>query len=336
MGVHEDSRKFTGFVTEDGFYECLRVPFGLKNAPSHFQRVVDSILGMYRLDFALAYIDDIIIYSKTLEEHLDHVDKVLEALRSIGMTITEEKCHFAYDNVELLGHRVGRLGLSTLKERVEAINALPYPKTVKEASTIFAKFNYHRDFIPRFAEIALPITKAMGQNKRSTVSNRKAKSIKAKRKESDKPKISPKEMAKARYALPFPDTEEIRKAFEILKARLSSAPVLIHPDFDREFILYTDACRKGIGAGLYQVSLEDNKLHPILFISRQLKDAETRYSATELECLGLVWSLHKLQHYVDGAKLMIYTDHAALKWIWNAKATVNSRLFRWALLLNPL
>ena len=316
MRVHEDSRKFTGFVTEDGFYECLHVPFGLKNAPSHFQRVVDAILGMYRLDFTLAYIDDIIIYSKTLEEHLEHVDKVLEALRNVGMMVSEEKCHFAYDNVELLSHRVGRLGLSTLKERVETITALPYPKTVKEASTIFTKFNYHRDFIPRFAEIALSITKAMGQNKRSTINNHKAKSIKANRKESDavdKQPISLKEMAKARYALPFPDTDEIRKAFEILKARLSSAPVLIHPNFDREFILYTDACRKGIGAGLYQMSLEDNKLHPVLFISRQLKDAETRYLATELECLGLAWSLHKLQHYVDGAKLMIYTDHAALK-----------------------
>jgi len=116
MGVYKDSRKFTGFVTEDGFYECLHVPFGLKNAPSHFQRVVDAILGMYRLDFALAYIDNIIIYLKTLEEHLEHVDKVLEALRNVGMTIVKEKCHFTYDNVELLGHRVGWLGLSTLKE----------------------------------------------------------------------------------------------------------------------------------------------------------------------------------------------------------------------------
>jgi len=116
MEVHEDSKKFTGFVTEDDFYECLHVPFGLKNAPSHFQRVMDAILSMYHLDFALTYIDDIIIYSKTLEEHLKHVDKVLKALQNVEITIVEEKCHFAYDNVELLSHRVGRLGLSTLKE----------------------------------------------------------------------------------------------------------------------------------------------------------------------------------------------------------------------------
>jgi len=149
------------------------------------------------------------------------------------------------------------------------ITALPYLKTVKEASTIFTKFNYHCDFIPCFAEITLPITKAMRQNKRSTINNHKTKSIKANRKESDitdKPRISSKEMAKAHYILPFLDTEEIRKMFENLKARLSFALVLIHLDFDQEFILYTNAYRKGIGAGLYQVSLEDNKLHPIFFI----------------------------------------------------------------------
>jgi len=111
------------------------------------------------------------------------------------MTIAEEKCHFAYNNVKLLGHRMNQLGLSTIKENIEAIAALPYPKTVKEASTIFMKFNYHHDFIPHFAEITLFITKAMRQNKCSTVNNRKAKSIKANRKESDilnKLRISPK------------------------------------------------------------------------------------------------------------------------------------------------
>jgi len=116
MRVHEDGRKFTSFVTEDEFYECLWVSFGLKNAPSHFQRMVDSILRMYRLDFALAYIDDIIIYSKTLKEHLKHVNRVLEALHSVRMTIVEEKYHFTYNNIKMLGHRVGRLRLSIFKE----------------------------------------------------------------------------------------------------------------------------------------------------------------------------------------------------------------------------
>jgi len=146
-------------------------------------------------------------------------------------------------------------------------------------------------------------------------------------------KPSPKEPVKARYASPFLDTSEIPHAFEILKKKVSTSPILIHPNFNREFILYVDACRRGVGGGLYQVSLEDNRLRPVLFISRQRKSPELRYSATELECLRLFWCLQKLQHYVDGAQLKIYTDHVALKWIWNVKPNVNSRLFKWSMIL---
>jgi hypothetical protein len=99
----------------------------------------------------------------------------------------------------------------------------------------------------------------------------------------------------------------------------------------KPFILYSDACRKGIAGSLYQVA-DDWKEHPILFISRGLTDAETRYSATELECLAVVWCLHKMEHFVDGSQLTLYTDHSALKWIWDIKSTINSRLFRWSLI----
>jgi hypothetical protein len=135
---------------------------------------------------------------------------------------------------------------------------------------------------------------------------------------------------------PYPDTPEMRKAFQQLKDALSTAPVLIHPDFNRGFTLYTDACRKGIAGALHQISADDKKEHPVLFISRTLKPAEKNYSSTEIECLAIVWCLHKLEHYVDGARLTLYTDHSALKWIWDMKSTVNARLFKWSLLLNPL
>lgn len=134
---------------------------------------------------------------------------------------------------------------------------------------------------------------------------------------------------------PYPDKEEIRETFRRLKVALTTAPTLIHPNFDKEFILYTDACRKGIAGSLYQVA-DDGKEHPILFISRGLAESKTGYSATELECYSVVWCLNKLEHYVDGSKLKLHTDHAALKWIWDIKSTVNSRLFKWSLILNPL
>ena len=119
------------------------------------------------------------------------------------------------------------------------------------------------------------------------------------------------------------------------RSHLSNAPILIHPDYAKPFLLYVDACRKGIAAGLYQVG-SDGKEHPVLFISRTLRHAEKNYAATELECLAVVWALKKLAHYVDGSQLTLITDHSALKWIWSVKETVNQRLFHWSLLLNPL
>jgi hypothetical protein len=142
--------------------------------------------------------------------------------------------------------------------------------------------------------------------------------------------------AKFHGRMQFPDTPATREAFEKLKEALVSAPVLIHADFDLEFILYIDVCYQGVTGTLHQISTKDNQEHPILYISRRLNVHEAKYSATELECLGMVWSLDKLTHYVDGAKLRLVTDHSTLKWIWNVKSNVNARLFKWSLQLSVL
>jgi Reverse transcriptase (RNA-dependent DNA polymerase)/RNase H-like domain found in reverse transcriptase len=255
FGLKKASRFLTAFVTEDGFWQFKRMPFGLKNAPSHFQRAIDTILGSYRFEFALAFIDDIVIFSKSLAEHILHVSLVLEALQKVGMTVSEAKCHSAYQNIQLLGRRVSHLGLSTQKEKVKAIMELPYPRTIGEASIIFGQFNYHRDFIKGFAEISKPITDGMSPSKNN------------KKKPGREPnRMSPKEYTKMHSNTPFPDTPKIREAFQNLKLALSNAPVLIHPNFEKEFVLYTDACRKGIAGALYQMG-DDSKEHPVLFIS---------------------------------------------------------------------
>ena len=113
----------------------------------------------------LTFINDVVIYSKSLADHLTHVVLVLQVLENVGMIVTEEKCHFAYRSIELLGRHVSQLGLFMQKQKVEAIRKLPYPKTIGEASEIYGQFNYHRDFIKDFAEIALPITKAISSAK---------------------------------------------------------------------------------------------------------------------------------------------------------------------------
>ena len=320
FGLTLCSRKFTAFTTDFGLFEFKRVPFGLKTAPAHFQRAIDIILGSMRWDFALAYIDDIIVYSKTLEEHIGHIAAVLEALLNAGMTLAETKCHFGYQDIKLLGHRISRLGLSTLEEKVQAILAIQYPETIKQAMVILGMFNYYRNFIDSFAIIAAPLYDGLkGSLKDTSLAN-----------------LSPKAKAKVRSRWRFPDTPDCRKAFQRLKDALSNAPTLIHPDFSREFILYCDACRKGIAAILQQISPLDDKEHPICYISRRLNASEYHYASTKLECLAIVWALDKLSHYVDGSQLKLVTDHSALKWIWNVKPGVNARLFRWSLILNPL
>ena len=118
------------------------------------------------------------------------------------------------------------------------------------------------------------------------------------------------------------------KLFRLLQKALVSSPVLIHPNFERDFVLYIDACAHGIAGSLHQISLEDRKEHPILYISRRLNKSKSKYTATEMECLGLVWCLDKLAYYVDGSPLRLVTDHNALKWIWGIKLDINARLFK--------
>src|SRR5271169_2957931 len=179
-------------------------------------------------------------------------------------------------------------------------------------------FNYYRIFIQHFAWIATPLYDGL-------------------KKQSEEPSHHDlKVRTRIHGNQQFPDTPKTHEAFRLLQQALASSPVLIHPDFEREFILYIDACARGVAGSLHQISLEDQKEHPILYISRRLNKHESKYTATEMECLGLVWCLDKLAHYVDGSQLRLVTDHNALKWIWGIKSDVNARLFKWSLILSSL
>jgi hypothetical protein len=157
FGLTPHARLLTAFVTEDGFREYIRIPFGLKNAPAHFQRTMDAILSNCRWDFALAYIGDIVIFSQTFGEHIQPCSLILEALEKIGFILEETKCHFCYDSIELLGHHISRLGLSTQAEKLKAILTVSFPETIKKAQEILGMFNYYRIFSKHFAWIAAPL-----------------------------------------------------------------------------------------------------------------------------------------------------------------------------------
>lgn len=321
--LSEESRWLTSFITErEGIWQYKRVPFGLQNAPAFFQRLIDTLLGKHRWQFALAYIDNVVIWSKTWREHLSHISKILSSFSKVGLTLDERKCNWGFTAIDLLGLRVNRLGLRTLSAKTEAVRALPFPKTVKQLRQILGQFSYYRQFMRGFAVIAEPLTTALKFRDNSKAEN---------------PNLPVNSKLAARIAgcRLVERTPEREAALEGLKKLLTEAPVLRYPDFARPFFLYTNASGKGLGGALHQ-EFKDGLQHPILFISRTLAPAEKNYSATEMECLAVYWSFSKLAHYVDGCDgLTVITDHHALQWLWNIKQATNSRLHRWAMLLAP-
>lgn len=163
--IDERHCHLTAFVTQqEGQWQFKRVPFGLQNAPPFFQRSMDSLLGSFRWPFCLAYIDDIVIWSKTWPDHLAHIRTVLSCFQNVGWTLDGHKCNWGLQSVDLLGLWVTRLGLRTLADKTAAVSALPFPRTIKELQVILGKFSYYRQFIPRFASVAEPLTSALNHD----------------------------------------------------------------------------------------------------------------------------------------------------------------------------
>ena len=274
------SQEKTAFVTHRGLYEFRVMPFGVKNAPAVFQRLMQNVLMDLRTDdeqeFVDVYLDDIIIFSKTLEEHINHLLKVLECFRKANLKLNPQKCRFCCSEVEYLGHIVTPNGFKPNVRNVEAVKKFPVPTTLKELRQFLGLTSHYRRFVKGFAMIAQPL------------------------------------YALTKKDVPFYWTAECESAFDYLKVCLITMPVLAYPDFDKNFVLETDASILGLGAILSQVQ-EDGKLHPIAYASRSLSKSEKNYSVTDLETLAVVWGITHFRYYLYGHQVSIYTDHAAVK-----------------------
>ncbi|GBC33494.1 enzymatic polyprotein, putative [Rhizophagus irregularis DAOM 181602=DAOM 197198] len=290
--VEEDKEK-TAFICSQGLYEYNVMPFGLKNAPGTFQRIMDEILKEYIGEFVIVYLDDIMIYSKNFEEHVEHIDKVLNKLKKNNLIVKLKKCKFGERNIEFLGHIVGRDGLKPDAKKVEKIKEIKIPETVTQVRSFLGLCSYYRRFIKNFAKIAKPLYHLVKKD------------------------------------VPFEWTEKQQEAFEELKIRLMEKPVLDHPNFEKEFILITDASGEGLGAVLSQKN-EENKEFVIAYASRSLVGAEKNYAITELECLAIFWGIKYFHKFLAGRKFMVITDHAALKGLMNAKVPTGRRA-RWVM-----
>ena len=295
--IAPEDREKTAFRTHRGLHQYKRMPFGLKNGPSVFQRLMDKILGRFKWQTALVYIDDIIIYSKDVATHIKDIGTILGLVAQSGLTLSLKKCHLAYQSLTALGHTVSNLGIGTADGTVKAVKDFPAPKNVKQLQRFLGLCVYYRRFVQGFAKVAAPLYHLLKKD------------------------------------VPYKWDDSCETTFETLKTKLTTAPLLAYPNYEKPFILYTDACVTGLGAVLSQND-DAGQEHPIVFLSRSLTDAEKNYTITELECLAIVWSVKKLHVYLDGSQFTLITDHSALQWLFSFSGP-NKRLIRWSMELQP-
>ena len=293
--MDEGSREKTAFTTPFGLNEFEVMPFGLHSAPATFQRMINHVLRDCH-GFARAYIDDIVIFSSSWEEHLDHLRKVLNCLQEANLTIKMSKCQFGRSEVHYLGHVIGGGKVKPDPQKLNAVRDYLTPTSKKEVRAFLGLAGYYRRFVSHFTTIAEPLTEL------------------TKGKNPDKVKW----------------TDNCEAAFRKLKELLTTPPVLKVIEPDKPYILQTDASELGLGAVLSQ--LEDNgEEHPVAFASRKLLPREKNYFIIEKECLAIVWSLQVFHVYLFGQKFIVETDHQPLSWLENT----NQCLTRWALGVQP-
>jgi hypothetical protein len=284
----------TAFVTHEGLYEFNVMPFGMSTAPATFQRLMSGLLKDMQ-GKASAYLDDILICSKSLEEHCETLEEVFRRLDTAGLKVNGSKCHFGAKSVKYLGYVVSDEGIQTDEDKVKAVSAFPEPKNLTQLRSFLGLVGYYRRFVEKFATISEPLIEL------------------------------------TRKGTLFHWNNARQHAFEELKFQLSTAPILQYPDFTKEFRLSTDASDYGVGAVLSQLD-QEGRDKPIAFASRTLNSAEKNYAVVEKEALAMIWAIQYFRHYLWGKPCRILTDHAPLRWLLRKQST-SARLQRWALKL---
>ena len=292
----ENAKEISAFATPQGLYQYTVLPFGMRNAPATFQRMMDIVLP--GLNNVKAYIVDIVIYSDTWDEHLTTLKELFQCLDKYNLTVNLSKSEFGKAKLIYLGHIVGNGKISPNFTKVNAISQLKVPTSRKEIRFL-GMCGFYRKFCPNFSIIAAPLTGL----------------------------ISPKNK--------FVWTNVCQEAFRKLQPFLISEPVLPMPNLKLPFILQVDASDSGVGGVLLQKS-EDDILHPVTYFPTKLKPHQKRYSTIEKETLALLTALEKFSIYLDhaGPKILVYSDHNPLKFV-NGMKNKNARLLRSALALQP-
>lgn len=295
-----DRPKTAFHVPGRGMFQFKVMPFGLTNAPATQQRFMDSLFSADNLDNSVfVYLDDIIIISKTFDEHIVLLDKVLQKLTNAKITINYPKCSFFMKELKYLGYVVNEQGLQTDPDKVKAILDIQPPSTSREVKRFLGTASWYRRFVPNFSTLVAPLTKLTSTSKK---------------------------------APPFKWSSEADKAFNKIKEALISTPILSCPDYSQPFAVHCDASSFGIGAMLTQEF--DGIEKPIAYMSKSLTGPQKNYSITERELLSIILAIEHWRCYLDnGKKFIIYTDHSALQWFLNLD-NPSGRLARWSIRLS--
>ena len=293
--LEESAKEKTAFSTPGGHYEFNVMPFGLTNAPATFQRLMECVLAGLTPTQCLSYLDDIIVFATTFDDHLSHLEHVLTKLGEAGLRLKPSKCHFALPQVQYLGYLISKDGVQPDPSKVEAVTSYPTPSNATEVREFLGIANYYRRFVEGFSAIATPLY----QLTRKTANG-------------------------------FLWTPECQKAFDQLKQKLVSPPILAYPQFDVPFVVQTDASAHAVGGVLSQV--QDGKERVIAYWSQQLKKAERNYSTIEREALAVVGAIKEFYPYRYGFPFQLHTDHNPLVSLKTVK-DFGGRVSRWMLLL---
>ncbi|KAI3782657.1 hypothetical protein L2E82_12710 [Cichorium intybus] len=289
----EDQEKTT-FTCPFGTFAYRRMPFGLCNAPATFQRCMMSIFSEYVEEIIEVFMDDFTVYGNSFKECLNNLTKILKRCIETNLVLNYEKCHFMVDQGLILGHVVSAKGLEVDKAKIDVIKTLPYPKCVREVRSFLGHAGFYRRFIKDFSKISRPMCELLQKD------------------------------------VEFEFSNACKQSFETLKNLLVSTPIIQPPDWSLPFEIMCDASNHAVGAVLGQK--KDKVPHVIYYASKTLDPTQSNYSTTEKELLAIIFALEKFRQYLLGTKVIVFSDHAALKYLMTKK-DAKPRLIRWVLLL---
>ncbi|XP_065369018.1 uncharacterized protein LOC135961445 [Calliphora vicina] len=292
IGLTDESKPLTAFtVPGRPLYQFVVMPFGLCNAPQTMCRLIDEIIPPDLRNSVFGYLDDLVIVSEDFQTHLSVLVRVAEQFRKANLTLNITKSKFCVTTVQYLGYVIGNGGIKTDPEKVSAIVNWPVPKNIRQVRGFLGLAGWYRRFIENFSSIVFPITEILSTKKK------------------------------------FVWTPEAQAAFENIKTLLTTAPILVNPDFKKKFYLHCDASNFGIGAVLIQLD-DQGQEKPIAFMSKKLNTAQRNYSVTERECLAALEAIKRFRCYLELQEFEVITDHASLVWLMR-QPDLTGRLARW-------